>query len=86
VDVAIRQGFGIAYLAQILGEGGIPFKPSSLKQAVYLWRKKQGANKVRPGSIAAGGATFQVGERANAMTGSTDPAEEKQKIEPGKRQ
>jgi len=86
VDVAIKQGFGIAYLAQILGEGGIPFKPSSLKQAVYLWRKKQATNKVRPGSIAAGESTFLVGEKADAMTKSTDPDEESQTIEPGKRQ
>lgn len=85
IGVAIRQGFGIAYLAQILGEGGIPFKPSSLKQAVYLWRKKQGANKVRPGSIAAGELTFQAGEKSDAMTKSTDPAEG-QTIEAGGRQ
>ncbi len=86
VEISIRQGFGIAYLAQILGEGGVPFKPSSLKQAVYLWRKKQATNKVRPDSIAAGESTFQVSEKVDAMTKSTDPAEEGQTIEPGKRQ
>lgn len=41
IDALMKQGFGIAFLAQELGEGGVPFKPSSLKQAIYLWRKKR---------------------------------------------
>lgn len=40
VDYLIGRGFPIAFLAQLLTDEGVPFKPSSLKQAVYLWRKK----------------------------------------------
>ena len=43
VDDLTKLGFPIADLAAILTEAGISFKPTSLKQALYLWRKKQDA-------------------------------------------
>jgi uncharacterized protein YmfQ (DUF2313 family) len=52
----------------------------------FLGSPKQVTNKFRPDSIAAGESTFQVGEKADSMTKSTDPDEESQTIEPGKRQ
>lgn len=36
-----KLGFPIAELAGILTDAGVAFKPASLKQALYLWRKKQ---------------------------------------------
>ena len=43
VDDLTKLGFPIADLATILTEAGVAFKPTSLKQALYLWRKKQDA-------------------------------------------
>src|SRR5690606_18940468 len=43
VDRLMKEGFPIAYLADVLEQGGMPFKPASLKQAMYLWRKRQAA-------------------------------------------
>lgn len=48
VDYLIGRGFPMAFLAQVLTDEGVPFKASSLKQAVYLWRKKEG---VRNGAV-----------------------------------
>ncbi|HCN72576.1 MAG TPA: hypothetical protein DIS96_13015 [Pusillimonas sp.] len=87
VDVAIKQGFGIAYLAQILGEGGVPFKPSSLKQAVYLWRKKKGMkHNVRPAPNWANEPAFQLGYRADAKPELSHNMGESASIELGDRQ
>lgn len=41
VSGLLQQGFPLAYILEILAEKGIAFKPTTLHQAVYRWRKQQ---------------------------------------------
>lgn len=59
VDYLIGRGFPIAFLAQVLTDEGVPFKPSSLKQAVYLWRKKEGT---RSGTVVPSTSDMSLGQ------------------------
>lgn len=40
VSVLLQQGYPMQYVVDVLAEGGVHYRPASLHQAVYRWRRK----------------------------------------------